>query len=78
MNTKTVRVRVLDAEAVRQGFRDGNFIQIRKGTEFDAHPVEAKILLESGAVEVVAGADDVRGVTSPRPYRSGREFAASV
>ncbi len=77
MSTQTVKVRVVDAGAVRQGLRGGLSLAMPKGSEFDAHPAAAKILMESGAVEIVGGANSLRDATTPRPIRSGREFATT-
>lgn len=78
MAMKTIRVRILDPKAVRMGCDgDGRPVETFAGMEYDAHPVEAKILLQAGTVELVDGSVDVRGLDDVRPMRFGREYAVA-
>lgn len=78
MSMQLIRVRILDPKAVRMGSDvEGRPIRTYAGMEYDAHPLEAKLLLQSGAVELVDGAVDVRGLDDARPMRAGREYAVA-
>mgnify|MGYP001144354307 CR=1 FL=1 len=78
MSMKMIRVRILDPKAVRMGSdAEGRTVQTHAGMEYDAHPLEAKLLLQSGAVELVDGSVDVRGLDDVRPMRAGREYAVA-